>query len=167
MDPAAGPDVQPNRVKKPLLKPLPKLPAVKFMAGFVKNIGRLFLVLSSLIWNAAARSPQTALKRTTCRTLEAVVAAKLTTWKLQHLGLWVDVIEPPATPVKPVTTVELIFRWRTWPMHAQDTSDMAAFKIALKRKRFFQAIPKKKDQPPRFIRLVYEFHHFSSKGLSS
>ena len=40
--------------------------------------------------------------------VEAVVASKLSSWKLTHLGLWVDLIEPPATPVKPCTTAELM-----------------------------------------------------------
>ena len=71
--------------------------------------------------------------------IEAVVVSKLSTWKLQHLGLWVDIIEPPATPVKPVTTVELMemedlanaakFR-EIKAKIAQDTSDMAAFNVA-------------------------------------
>lgn len=29
--------------------------------------------------------------------IEAVVTAKLSTWKVQHLGLWVDQVCPPAT----------------------------------------------------------------------
>ena len=73
--------------------------------------------------------------------IEAVVVSKLSTWKLQHLGpgLWVDIIEPPATPVKPVTTVELMemedlanaAKFRDIKAKiAQDTSDMAAFNIA-------------------------------------
>ena len=28
--------------------------------------------------------------------MEAIVAAKLPTWRLQHLGLWVDLVDPPA-----------------------------------------------------------------------
>lgn len=40
--------------------------------------------------------------------VEAIVSSKLSTWKLSHLGLWADVIEPPAAPVKPVSTAELM-----------------------------------------------------------
>ena len=32
--------------------------------------------------------------------VEAAVTSKLSTWRLQHLGLWCDLVEPPATPVK-------------------------------------------------------------------
>ena len=40
--------------------------------------------------------------------VEAIVSSKLSTWKLCHLGLWADLIEPPAVPAKPVSTAELM-----------------------------------------------------------
>ena len=68
--------------------------------------------------------------------IEAVVAAKLSTWKLAHLGLWVDLIEPPSTPVKPCSTMELMemedlaaaakFREMKAKI-AQDVSDMVIY----------------------------------------
>lgn len=40
--------------------------------------------------------------------IEAATTAKLATWKLQHLGLWVDIVEPPATPPKVLSAVEVM-----------------------------------------------------------
>ena len=40
--------------------------------------------------------------------VEAAVTAKLSTWKVQHLGLWCDLVEPPSTPVKVHTASEIM-----------------------------------------------------------
>eukprot|EP00438_Fugacium_kawagutii_P015689 Skav235312 [mRNA] locus=scaffold520:364384:369888:+ [translate_table: standard] len=52
--------------------------------------------------------------------IEAAVVAKLSTWKLQHLGIWVDLIEPPSTPVKVATASEL--------MELEDEAQSARFR---------------------------------------
>eukprot|EP00435_Cladocopium_sp_Y103_P015413 s3816_g3.t1 len=71
--------------------------------------------------------------------VEAAVTAKLSTWKLQHLGLWCDLVEPPATPVKVHTASELMeleeeaqaARFREVRAKlAQDTSSMCQFNSA-------------------------------------
>ena len=52
--------------------------------------------------------------------VEAAVTAKLATWKLQHLGIWCDLVEPPATPVKVATATEL--------MELEDEAQSARFR---------------------------------------
>lgn len=52
--------------------------------------------------------------------VEAAVTAKLGTWKLQHLGIWHDLVEPPATPVKITTASEL--------MELEDEAQSARFR---------------------------------------
>ena len=52
--------------------------------------------------------------------IEAVIASKLSTWKLTHLGLWVDLVEPPSSPAKPCTTSEL--------MEMEDLANAAKFR---------------------------------------
>ena len=52
--------------------------------------------------------------------VEAAVTAKLATWKLQHLGIWCDLVEPPATPVKVTTATEL--------MELEDEAQSARFR---------------------------------------
>lgn len=39
--------------------------------------------------------------------IEAAVSSRLQTWQLQHLSLWTDYIEPPATPVVIADTEEI------------------------------------------------------------
>ena len=52
--------------------------------------------------------------------IEASVVARLSTWKPQHLGIWVDIIEPPATPVKVASASEL--------MELEDEAQAARFR---------------------------------------
>ncbi|CAK9062831.1 Uncharacterized protein SCF082_LOCUS32651 [Durusdinium trenchii] len=52
--------------------------------------------------------------------VEAAVASKLSTWKLSHLGLWSDLVEPPATPVKIHNAQEL--------MEMEDSANAAKFR---------------------------------------
>lgn len=52
--------------------------------------------------------------------IEAAIVAKLSTWKLQHLGIWVDLVEPPSTPVKVATASEL--------MELEDEAQSARFR---------------------------------------
>ncbi|CAL1150712.1 unnamed protein product [Cladocopium goreaui] len=40
--------------------------------------------------------------------IEAAVTAKLSTWKPEHLSLWVDLVQPPAGPAAVATEVELV-----------------------------------------------------------
>lgn len=40
--------------------------------------------------------------------IEACVAAKLSTWKLSHSGLWTDLVEPPTAPVTVHSAAELV-----------------------------------------------------------
>jgi len=40
--------------------------------------------------------------------VEAVITSKLSTWKLTHLGLWVDLVEPPNVATTPCSTSELL-----------------------------------------------------------
>ena len=39
--------------------------------------------------------------------VEAIVSSKLPTWKLNHFGLWSDMVEPPQAPVPSATATEL------------------------------------------------------------
>ncbi len=39
--------------------------------------------------------------------IEATIVAKLPTWKPQHLSLWTDLVEPPATPCKVATAADV------------------------------------------------------------
>ena len=40
--------------------------------------------------------------------IEAAVASKLSTWKLQHLGIWTDIVEPPSAPMQVHSATELM-----------------------------------------------------------
>ena len=40
--------------------------------------------------------------------IEAAVTAKLSSWKPQHLSLWVDLVEPPAGPTAVASAVEIV-----------------------------------------------------------
>ena len=40
--------------------------------------------------------------------VEAAVTARLSTWNLSHLGVWCDLVQPPATPVKVHTASEIM-----------------------------------------------------------
>eukprot|EP00435_Cladocopium_sp_Y103_P054926 s114_g18.t1 len=40
--------------------------------------------------------------------VEAAVASKLSTWKLQHLGIWTDIVEPPSAPLQVHSAAELM-----------------------------------------------------------
>ena len=48
------------------------------------------------------------------------MASKLSTWKLSHLGLWTDLVEPPTAPVKVHSAAEL--------MEIEDESQAAKFR---------------------------------------
>ena len=53
--------------------------------------------------------------------VEAAVTAKLPTWKLQHLGIWVDIIEPAGpSNIKVVSASEL--------MELEDEAQAAKFR---------------------------------------
>lgn len=68
--------------------------------------------------------------------VEAAITAKLATWKIQHLGLWVDLVEQPSTPPKVLSAVEVMeledeaatakFR-EVRAKLAQDTAQMCKF----------------------------------------
>ena len=59
-------------------------------------------------WNCLAFQKTMHCFRDYMAEIEAAVTAKLATWKLQHLGVWCDLVEPPATPVKVSTASELM-----------------------------------------------------------
>lgn len=40
--------------------------------------------------------------------VEAIVSSKLSTWKIQHFGLWTDLIEPAEAPVPTSSAAELM-----------------------------------------------------------
>lgn len=40
--------------------------------------------------------------------MEAALTPKLRTWKIQHLGIWCDLVEPPSTPVKVATATDIL-----------------------------------------------------------
>ena len=40
--------------------------------------------------------------------IEAAVTAKMSTWKPQHLALWVDMVEPPKAPLSIPSAAELV-----------------------------------------------------------
>lgn len=40
--------------------------------------------------------------------IDAIVASKLPTWRLQRFGLWHDVVEPPSAPVQTASAAELL-----------------------------------------------------------
>lgn len=52
--------------------------------------------------------------------VEAIVAAKLPTWRLQHLGLWVDLVEPPTPAAVAASPAEL--------MELEDQANAAKFR---------------------------------------
>ncbi|CAK9010862.1 Uncharacterized protein SCF082_LOCUS10854 [Durusdinium trenchii] len=52
--------------------------------------------------------------------IEATITSKLSTWKLQHLGLWTDMVEPPSVPIKVHSAAEL--------MDIEDESQAAKFR---------------------------------------
>lgn len=74
--------------------------------------------------------------------IEATVTSKLSTWKLQHLGIWADVVEPEAAPAAKVhSAAELLeiegecqaakFR-EVRAKVAQDIADMTQYNSSLK-----------------------------------
>ena len=40
--------------------------------------------------------------------IEAAIVARLPTWKLQHLGIWVDLVSPPTSPPKVASATEIM-----------------------------------------------------------
>lgn len=52
--------------------------------------------------------------------IEAVVTSRLASWKVQHLGLWTDVVEPHAAPMSIPTAADL--------MEIEDESQAAKFR---------------------------------------
>ncbi|CAK9006091.1 unnamed protein product [Durusdinium trenchii] len=71
--------------------------------------------------------------------IEAAVTAKLSSWKPQHLSLWVDLVEPPAGPTAVASAVEIVemedaaqaarFREVSAKL-SQDIASMTAFNTA-------------------------------------
>ena len=53
--------------------------------------------------------------------VEAAVVAKLPTWKLQHLGIWVDIVEPAGAAGAPVVSASEL-------MELEDEAQAARFR---------------------------------------